>query len=335
MLKMLKNLLKIAILIASSTIAVSFAAPTFSSANNFSVAENTTFVGAVTTTSAASYAISAGADASLFAINTAGNLTFKTEPDYETPASSAVSNVYNITITATDTNDNSTETQAIVITVIDEVPTAAPVFLASYVITSTINQAVNYKLLNLGGGDIIDCDLDDPLQLFPTGLSIAPSANAQNCEISGIPTTAVNKQAFTLRARNQASIGPTNSTIQISVNAATFSLDVDNNVKHSASNDGLIIFKYLLNPNSNNLHTTAANGATNGRKTTTELKTYLDDARTILDVDGNGTLSASNDGLIIFKYLLNSNANNLHTTIANGATRKTTAQLRAYLDKYE
>ena len=53
-----------------------------------------------------------------------------------------------------------------------------------------------------------------------------------------------------------------------------------------------------------------------------------------LDIDGNGTLAAPNDGLIIFKYLLNSNANNLHTSIANGATRKTTAQLKVYLDAF-
>ena len=57
---------------------------------------------------------------------------------------------------------------------------------------------------------------------------------------------------------------------------------------------------------------------------------------TILDVDGNGVLSSSNDGLVIFKYLLNPNSNNLHTTIANNALegRKTTAELKAYLDLY-
>ena len=55
-----------------------------------------------------------------------------------------------------------------------------------------------------------------------------------------------------------------------------------------------------------------------------------------LDIDGNETTNASNDGLIVFKYLLNSNANNLHTTISNNAIdgRKTTPQLKAYLDKF-
>ena len=47
--------------------------------------------------------------------------------------------------------------------------------------------------------------------------------------------------------------------------------------------------------------------------------TVTNDPAFSLDVDGNGSFTASNDGLIIFKYLLNSNANNLHTTIANNA----------------
>ncbi len=118
--------------------------------------------------------------------------------------------------------------------------------------------------------------------------------------------------------------------------APTFSLDVDGNGVLTASNDGLIIFKYLSNPNANNLHTTIRADAADDRKTSEELKAYLDAAIDILDVDGDGVLSAPNDGLIIFKYLLNSNANNLHTTISPGAIdgRKTTKELKTYLDAY-
>ena len=124
----------------------------------------------------------------------------------------------------------------------------------------------------------------------------------------------------------------------VNVNAvAAFSLDVDGNGSLSSSNDGLVIFKYLLNPNSNNLHTTIANDAISGRRLTPELKTYLDNAKSILDIDGNGSLSSSNDGLVIFKYLLNPNSNNLHTTIANDAImgRRLTPELKAYLDELE
>ena len=123
----------------------------------------------------------------------------------------------------------------------------------------------------------------------------------------------------------------------VNVNAvAAFSLDVDGNGSFTASNDGLVIFKYLLNSNANNLHTTVSSNASETRETTPQLRAYLDNAGDILDVDGNGSFTASNDGLIIFKYLLNSNANNLHTTVSSNApeTRETTPQLKAYLDGY-
>ena len=123
----------------------------------------------------------------------------------------------------------------------------------------------------------------------------------------------------------------------VNVNAvAAFSLDIDGNGTINASNDGLIIFKYLLNSNANNLHTTISSNAADDRKTTAQLKAYLDNAGDILDIDGNGTTNASNDGLIVFKYLLNSNANNLHTTIASNApgSKTTTINLKAYLDQY-
>ena len=71
-------------------------------------------------------------------------------------------------------------------------------------------------------------------------------------------------------------------------------------------------------------------------KTTAQLKAYLDNAGAILDIDGNESLASSNDGLIIFKYLLNPNANNLHTDIANDAIdgKKITTELKTYLDKF-
>ncbi len=164
------------------------------------------------------------------------------------------------------------------------------------------------------------------------GLSFATNTGA----ISGTPSTTATLQVWTITATN---VGGTDSaTISIVVNATiTFSLDIDGNGSLTASNDGLIIFKYLLNSNANNLHTTISSNAMEGRETTPELKAYLDDARYILDVDGNGSFTASNDGLIIFKYLLNSNANNLHTTISSNAIegRKTTTELKAYLDIYK
>ena len=114
-----------------------------------------------------------------------------------------------------------------------------------------------------------------------------------------------------------------------------FSWDVDGNGTISPSNDGLIITKYLANPNANNLYTYIASNAAADRNTTAELKAYLDAACNILDVDGDGVVNSENDGEIIFKYLLNYNDNTLHEDISDDATRRTTAELKAYLDLYQ
>ena len=176
-----------------------------------------------------------------------------------------------------------------------------------------------------------------------TGRAYALVDNTATFSISGDKLTANNPNTLqtgtisvsisTLNGDN--TIFTQSLTITVT-NEAAFSLDVDGNGSLSSSNDGLVIFKYLLNPNSNNLHTTIANDAIGDRNSTAELKAYLDNAGAILDVDSNGSLSSSNDGLVIFKYLLNPNSNNLHTTIANDAMgdRNSTAELKAYLDLY-
>src|SRR5499427_7777110 len=73
-----------------------------------SIKENTTAVTTVTATDAnpgdvVTYSIAGGADAALFAINASlGALTFLLPPDFETPASAAKSNVYDVIVKASD-----------------------------------------------------------------------------------------------------------------------------------------------------------------------------------------------------------------------------------------
>ena len=97
-----------------------------------SVVENTREVGTFTATDddkgdTIAYSLQ-GDDADLFEINSAtGALSFIDAPDYETPGSSAEpkSNVYNVTIVATD-NAGATDTHALTVTVINENET--PIF---------------------------------------------------------------------------------------------------------------------------------------------------------------------------------------------------------------
>ena len=70
-----------------------------------------------------------GADADLFSITTTGELTFNTVPDYEHPSSALGTNVYTVTVTATDGQPSPlTAMQTFTITVTDVANENAPVF---------------------------------------------------------------------------------------------------------------------------------------------------------------------------------------------------------------
>ena len=273
-----------------------------------------------------SYTDSAGGTAT-FTNNTANTGVSSTTVAYQPDSDFAGTTTLNIILT--DSNNNST-TMAINIDVAG-LPKLANQQTQTYVINTQISPL---SFVNTGGVNLTNCSSAPDL---PVGLSVELSANNSTCEISGTPSVASTATIYAITATNIS--GTDSATLSITVNPAaiTFSLDVDGNGSLTASNDGLIIFKYLLNSNANNLHTTISSNAMDERDSTSELKAYLDDAGDILDVDGNGSFTASNDGLIIFKYLLNSNANNLHTTVSSNAPegRQKTAELKAYLDTYQ
>ena len=302
---------------ATLSITVNIAAPNISLSTTTITATAGTAINDITVTNSggtATYSISPAI---------ANNLSFATATGTisGTPANAATNVVY--TVTASNVSGNSTATLSITVN-----PEAPNISLSTTTITATAGSAIsNITVTNSGG---------------TATYSISPaiannlSFDTTNGTISGTPANAATNVVYTVTATNATNSD--SATLSITVNAATtFSLDIDGNGTINAPNDGLIIFKYLLNSNANNLHTTIATDAIDSRKTSAQLKVYLDNAGTILDVDGNGTINAPNDGLIIFKYLLNSNANNLHTTIATDAIdgRKTSAQLKVYLDTYK
>ncbi len=231
-----------------------------------------------------------------------------------------ISNATAYTIIATNSQGSDT---AIININIDPATPSITISVNSF--TATVGVAITDITVTNTGGTAALYAISQPLS---AGLSF----NTATGTISGIPSAIASTIIYTITASNVT--GADSATLSIEVK--NFSLDADGNGTINASNDGLIIFKYLLNSNANNLHTTISSNAMEGRKTTIKLKKYLDNAKSLLDIDGNQTINASNDGLIVFKYLLNSNANNLHTTISSNAMegRKTTPQLKAYLDKF-
>lgn len=114
-----------------------------------SVAENTRAVTTVTADDpdigdALTYSVTGGADAHLFAIDpVTGRLSFKTAPDFETPADVGGDNIYDVTVRATD-NGSSFDEQALSVTVTDvgeTLPNAGPRFTGPSELSVGENQA--------------------------------------------------------------------------------------------------------------------------------------------------------------------------------------------------
>ena len=124
-------------------------APTFAS-STFSAAENIATSATAATiriSESATVTISSGADAALFNISRSETDTalikFNTSPNYEAPTDVGADNVYNLTLTATDTTGNA-GTQSITITITDVVDTSAfsSLALPSAATTATYRTAV-------------------------------------------------------------------------------------------------------------------------------------------------------------------------------------------------
>jgi len=112
----------------SVTLTNSNEAPSITSSDSFSVAENTTAVGTVTATdpdagTTLSYSIVGGDDAALFQIDAAtGAISFVTAPDYENPADLNGDNVYDIIVEANDGSLTTTQAVSVTLTDVNEAP---------------------------------------------------------------------------------------------------------------------------------------------------------------------------------------------------------------------
>ena len=107
------------------------------------VAENQTTVMTVTSTDAendtVTYSLTGGADQSKFAIDTnSGALTFKTAPDFESPADNGTDNVYDVEVTATDSALTDVENITVTVTNVNESPTGVPTITGTVAKNSTL-----------------------------------------------------------------------------------------------------------------------------------------------------------------------------------------------------
>lgn len=137
-------------------------APIFSNAPSFSVAEDSQVVGTFSASDeegdALSYAITGGADAALFSVDSVtGAMSFNALQDYENPSDADADRVYHVEVTVSD-NQGGQNTQAVSVTLtnINEAPT--DVSPSVWALDEGTNTAGGYSLgvLNTADPDIGD-----------------------------------------------------------------------------------------------------------------------------------------------------------------------------------
>ena len=103
-------------------------APTFPSAETFSVAENSTAVGTITTDESATITIDSGEDKLKFTLTrlttTSASLAFSTAPDYEIPTDVGANNTYIVVFKGVDSSNNAAY-ETVTVTVTNVVDTSS------------------------------------------------------------------------------------------------------------------------------------------------------------------------------------------------------------------
>jgi hypothetical protein len=216
-------------------------APSFTSGTTASFAENgtgTAYTAAATASGGTvSYGLS-GTDAGLFNINSStGVVTFKTAPNYEAPADSGANNVYDITITATDSNGSANQSVAITVTDVNEFsPTLATPTAASYIDTSA-----NDTLFTNDTGYLVGSDQDGGATLT-YGISGGTVASGSSTLAGNFGTLSVNTStgAYTYTPDASAINGPTSGTSEtftVTTSDGTTSASATYTVNITGAND--------------------------------------------------------------------------------------------------
>ncbi len=143
-------------------------APVLSAGSAFSVAENTTAVNDFDATddrdvegSGLSYSLT-GLDAALLEISQLGELSFISAPDFETPADAGGDNVYNVTVTVTDSASLS-DGRAVAITVTDVVENLPPTITLNGMNPTTVECAIGNFAETATASDPEDGDITGSL----------------------------------------------------------------------------------------------------------------------------------------------------------------------------
>ncbi len=148
-------------------------------------------------------------------------------------------------------------------------------------------------------------------------------------------TVAENSENITISLANSSSYQILqNSEVMLTIeDNDDMCMDIDGNGEVTTLSDGIMLTRYLLGYRGNNLvDNNLGNNAT--RSTASSIVSYIEShiSTGCYDVDGNGSLNALTDGVLLMRYLSDLQGDALTTdAIGAGATRTNSASIQNYL----
>lgn len=131
----------------------------------------------------------------------------------------------------------------------------------------------------------------------------------------------------------QEAIDGTNPLSRFSCKQGCFSFDIDENGQAKALSDGLLVIRYLFGFSGDSL-TSGATAAGGSRTSMDAISSYLGDAESELDIDGDGDSKALTDGLLLIRYLFGFSGDSLTSgSVGVDASRTTAGEISAYISK--
>ena len=188
--------------------------------------------------------------------------------------------------------------------------------------------------LHLGQKSIVFATLSG--SPVPSG-AVVVSADGKSCSIfliggvgtCQLQTSAIGIRTVTGRYTGDDQYAPQEVSVTLVVKPT---LDVDGNGASDPLTDGLLILRYAFGLRGEALTKDGVgSGAT--RTDPAAIAGYLDQVRSTLDVDGDGSLDALTDGVITIRYLFGVRGEDLiRGTIGVRATRTTASAIEAYVE---
>ena len=118
---------------------------------------------------------------------------------------------------------------------------------------------------------------------------------------------------------------------RFSCRSGCFSFDVDETLEAQPLTDGLLVIRHLFGFSGDSLTSGAVSGGAS-RDSSDTIASYLTDADSQLDIDGDGESKPLPDGLLLIRYLFGFSGDSLISgAIGDSAERDTAEEVEAYI----